>query len=492
MQSLYTPQIGQDKINHNMASKRLSRLLSLTESKKTVDVSNEEISAERKESTRDSGRLEHLLGLVTEEEHLETCCDVLLSGQGHKIGEQRTRRFSSLFTINSHDSSDKTFPLPGEADGTKIKEARGDDITTMLYKFFYVRIPRRGAKLKRSVSIRTTASFKPKPRKATKERANLKVNIKPFWKNQKQVQHPTTIPEDAETLSLTPTVVRKAKNSKHHRSTSVCDSKFSSISSALSFTSLPQEIIAPTEEQYLVLLHLTRKVERSLRKQERLTANFSTNLAHLFARKEKTIDLNKKLSKECRKMLIGMMAGLRELVGRTFLKKAVFTHRSLELVRDLMVMLGKGPETRTQAIVEKANDSDETLIPSPPSPPELEQRTSITVEEDISSHTTTQLAEPEPVSEHRIDIHQFLHSLNVLREDIGVQLQLDQALRGGIVDPCEDMRFPATVNERIAMRRFVAFVDGCLMYLGRRYAEEGRVLKALEILGGLLKDGESG
>jgi hypothetical protein len=488
---MYIPKFGRDKINNNMASRRLSRLLSFTESKKTVDVSDEEISIARKESRRNSVWVSQLFGLVTEEEHLESGDDVLDSGKGGEIERQRTRRFSSLFTITTPESSDETFSLSGEGEENKTEEARREDIATMVFKLFRVRNSRQGSKPKRNVSTRSAASFKSKSRKAKEERIKATINIKPFWKHQKQAQHPTTIPKDAETLSLTPTVVRKAEKSKHRRSTSVCDSKFSSISFALSFTSLAQELIALTVEQCSVLLHLTRKIERSLKRQERLTSNFSTNLAHLFARKEKSIDLNKRLSKECRKMLISMMAGLRELVGRTFLKKAVFMHRSLELVRDLMVMLEKGPETRAQVLVEEASDSDETLVPSLQSHPELEQRMSITVEEVNASHTTIPIPEQEPVPEHQIDIHQFLHSLNVLKEDIGLQLQLDQALRAGIVGPCEDARFPATVNERIAMKRFVTFVDGCLMYLGKRYAEEGRVVRRLEVLGGLLKD-ESG
>jgi hypothetical protein len=78
--------------------------------------------------------------------------------------------------------------------------------------------------------------------------------------------------------------------------------------------------------------------------------------------------------------------------------------------------------------------------------------------------------------------------LHILRDDISVQQQLGAALRAGVVGPCEDLRFPATVNERIATRRFVAFVDGCLSRVGKCYAQEARLVKGLEMLGGVLRE----
>ena len=320
----------------------------------------------------------------------------------------------------------------------------------------------------------------PRKAKTKKERVKVTVNIKPFWKQRKEGR---VLKEERDTLSLTPTTVRKLiKGKRHERTSSVTDSKFSSISSTISFTSLPQELIAITAEQCTILLHLMRKVGRSLKKQERLTANFSTNLAHLFARKEKVINGNKRLNKELRKMLMAMMAGLRELVGRTFLKKAVFVQRSTQLVDDMTAMLEHGqPDVERKA--KEVNDSETTLVPSPQS--EEGQRISITVEQvDASAISLSH----EQERERQIDIHHFQHGLHILCDDIAVQQQLDAALRAGIVGPCEDLRFPVTVNERIATRRFVAFVDGCLWRVGKCYAQEARVVKGLEMLGGVLRE----
>jgi hypothetical protein len=174
-----------------------------------------------------------------------------------------------------------------------------------------------------------------------------------------------------------------------------------------------------------------------------------------------------------------MMAGLRDLVGRTFLKKAVFLQRGSGLVHGLTTMLENGPSEIAMKAQEE-NDSETTLIPS--AQDEEEQRLSVITEE--VNNPAISLAWREP--QRQLDIHHFQHTLTTLREDIGVQQQLDAALRAGIVGPCEDMRFPATVSERIAMKRFVAFVDGCLWRVGRCYGQEVRVVKALEVLGGVL------
>jgi hypothetical protein len=457
-----------------MATKRLSLFLGLDTSKKNVDIHEEEISIEG-EGKR-SRRFSQLFGITSEK---DTAVDngyeihVHLEGE---IGGKRSRRFSQLFT---GAGSDDGFPL-SSGEEIPIGVGREKDIATMVFKLFHVRTSsQEGAKHKRNVS---TLSFKAQPRKAKtkKERVKVTVNIKPFWKQRKEGG---VLKDERDTLSLTPAAARKSiKGKGHERTSSVCDSKFSSISSAISLTSLPHEFIAITAEQCTILLHLTRKVGRSLKKQERLTANFSTNLAHLFARKEKIINGNKRLSKELRKMLMAMMAGLRELVGRTFLKKAVFVQRSTQLVHDMTAMLEHGPPD-VERKAKEVNDSETTLVPSPLS--EGGQRISIIVEQ------VDALAIPlchEQERQRQIDIHHFQHSLHILRDDISVQQQLGAALRAGVVGPCEDLRFPATVNERIATRRFVAFVDGCLSRVGKCYAQEARLVKGLEMLGGVLRE----
>ena len=450
--------------------KILSRLLSFhsKESKTTVFVNEIDIGGMRLQKSP------QILRSMKEEESGFDNQDEDLLPEAKQYIPKRARRFSSLF------ASDEEFSLSGEGDETKKQLKSRDDITTMVFKLFHVRNPRHGSKHKRNTSARSAASFKPRQQlKKEKKQPTLKL----FWKQQKVNPQASRKTNNADTLSLTPAVIKRSKKSIRHRSISVCDSKFSSISSALSFTSLPQELIAITAQQSIILLHLLHKVTRSLHNQERLTANFSMNLAHLFARKERAIDGNKRLGKEVRKMLIGMMNGLRELVGRTFLKKAVLMKRSLQLCHDLedMLSLQHDTEAVTSGGLE-INDSETTLVRDG-SPSLMDAVMAVTPSEPPSA---TSLCPPE--ADHSLDNQNFLHSLHVMREDIEVQRQLDQALRGGIVGPCEDVRFPATVNERVAMRRFVAFVDGSLGHLEGRYVQQGRVVRVLECLGGTLRD----
>ena len=80
------------------------------------------------------------------------------------------------------------------------------------------------------------------------------------------------------------------------------------------------------------------------------------------------------------------------------------------------------------------------------------------------------------IVELRLDVEGLLGSLQMLTEDLDVQASLDGALRGGIVGPCEDTRLPSSENERIAMERFVVFVDGRLGRLRECYgATKGMV-----------------
>jgi hypothetical protein len=443
--------------------------LSLKESAKESIFINEVESVGGKQSRQ----LSQLLSSMKEEESgFDNHHEVLVLDERKGIGRKLSHRFSSLFAGPSADSSGEESSLSGEGDESNTDQPR--DITTMVFKFFHVRNPRQGSKHKRNISTRSAASFKPrqpdlKLRKAKKDKKAL--HIKLFWKR-KPEPHATKITDNADTLSLTATVVKKSDKSRH-RSTSVCDSKCSSVS----FTSLPHELISITTSQCTILLRLLHKVARSIENQERLTANFSTNLAHLFARKERSIVSNKRMSKEIRKMLIGMMNGLRELVGKTFLKKAVFLQRSLQLTHDLEDML-VAPQREGGTL--EVNDSETTLVGSPQL--DTPQSMAVTISELNASAVSLQ-------NPHQLDIHTFQHTLHTMREDIDVQVKLDQALRGGIVGPCQDVRFPATINERIAMTRFVAFLDGYLGHLERRYLQEGRVVGVLERLGGVLRDG---
>jgi len=453
-----------------MATKRLSTFLSSTDQEKDGDTAlEEEIGIDR----RKSRRISQLFGFSIEEGVIEGGDSILVSEEGGK----RSRRFSQLFARTStsdHISSCGDKPL-------EVQEE--DGILTMVFKLF-VRPTRQATKHKRTSS---SHSFKPPLPKASvkKDRIKITINIRPFWRRTQDLaaRNESDALSLTHSISLTPTVVRNSLlKKKEQRPNSACDSKFSTLSSAISFTSLPHELTSITASQCAILLHLTRKVSRSLQNQERLTANFSSNLAFLFARKERLIDANPRLSRDLRRVLLQMMRGLRELVGRSFLKKAAFLQRSLQLVHDLTDTLEHGPGYRMQEV----NDSDATLVPFPNVNPNSEagNRVSIAISEINASKLSLISLAP---LEMQVDVNHFLHSLMVLREDIGVQKMLDEALRAGIVGPCEDLRFPASVNERIAMKRFIGFVDTCLASMSRRYMEEEKVVKALEALGMVLK-----
>ena len=453
-------------------TKRLSRLFSFT-AKESFSPSVVVTEVEAEVGRKRSRQLPQILSSMKEEESGSDSHHESIVPKAKEI-TKRTHRFSSLFVGTSANSIDEEFSVSGGGDQSK-ESPRREDIANMVFKLFHVRSSRHGSKHKRNISTRSAASFKPR-QPLKRERKPL--TIKLFSRQQKQDLPVTKVTSNVDTLK--PTVVARSTKSTRHRSTSVCDSKFSSISSALSYISLPHEPIAITAQQCAILLHLLRKVARSLLTQEQLTSSFSTNLAHLFARKEKAIDGNKRLGKEVRKLLIEMMSGLRELVGRTFLKKAVFQHRSLQLCHDMEDMLASGYDVETEDGGFEINESETTLDDSPSF---LDSVMAVTSSE-VSTSTTSL-----PPLDHQVDIHNFRHALHLISEDIDIQRQLDQALRGGIVGPCEDIRFPATFNERLAMRRFVAFVDGSMRHLEKRYIQEGRVVKVLACLGSVLKDG---
>lgn len=156
-------------------------------------------------------------------------------------------------------------------------------------------------------------------------------------------------------------------------------------------------------------------------------------------RKERTVELNRRLKTDARREMLGLMHGLRGLVGQCFLRKAVFMERSCQIAR---ILLG-----------------GEQIV-------------------DLRQHGD----DKEGLVEVRLNVDTILANLNLLKDDLTVQRGLDTALRGGIGAPCEDLRLPATENERIVMRRFVVFVDLHLARLETFYAQMGSLIESLENL----------
>jgi hypothetical protein len=377
--------------------------------------------------------------------------------------------------------TDDEISLTREEKG-KLQQGSRDDIATIIIRFFHVRNSRHGSKPRRNPSFkhqRHESNHRQANHDKKQSNVRITVNLKTLWKHKQDLQTTHNTIKTASAFLSTPAELGKSPTSKHHRPSSVCDSKFSSISSALSFTSLPHEAVAITAEQKSILLHLIRKVNRSLQHQKRITTTFSINLAHLLVQKEKILDKNKKLTRESRNMLKKIMVCLRGLVGRTFLKKAVFMERSLQLSNEMAAMLATpSPDLPAAEIGGLDAHRSGAVLDRDDWP--------LTSNMPLSLNDSAATLAPR---EHGLDVQNFLHSLRTLREDLDTQTQLDQALRAGIVGPCEDVRFPETLADRVAMKRFIAFMDGCLALLERRYREQGKVVEVLEALGRVLRDG---
>jgi len=125
---------------------------------------------------------------------------------------------------------------------------------------------------------------------------------------------------------------------------------------------------------------------------------------------------------------------LRKLVGRMFMRKMVFTQRSMQLVQTIAKQLAQ--------------------------------------------------IERKEGGETKLDIDGILASTAILKENLSSQATFDMDLRNHVVPPCEDIRFPATDAERAGLKRFVAFLDERLARLETSY---DRTTSLAEEIEGILK-----
>lgn len=155
-----------------------------------------------------------------------------------------------------------------------------------------------------------------------------------------------------------------------------------------------------------------------------------------------------------------LMSGLGVLVGKAFLKKAVFTHRSEGLAKGFEEALKGG----TPAVERAAENSGNMAVGT--------NQTSIQI---------------------RLDTVLLLSTLTTLKEDIFMQGNIDAALRIGVVGPCQDPNLPACENERVDMARFVVFVASRLGLLKQCYTRLREVLVEIEdVTRGLIGEGKVG
>lgn len=225
------------------------------------------------------------------------------------------------------------------------------------------------------------------------------------------------------------------RDSKFSSYASLQDSCFSTKSNApssvssLSSTESPTTVVLGDKE--LAKLHsLARRATRSLKEQEYLISALSGNLAMCLAHKENYVCFNLRLSIEWRVQITEICQMLRKLVGRMFMRKMVFTQRSMQLVQTM---------TEQLAQVER-KDGGKT----------------------------------------RLDVEGILASIAILKENLASQATFDMDLRNHVAPPCQDMRFPATDAERAGLNRFVAFMDERLARLGTSYDRTTSLVEGIE------------
>ena len=188
-----------------------------------------------------------------------------------------------------------------------------------------------------------------------------------------------------------------------------------------------------SEAQLRKLRSLVRRATRGVKKQEWLTQGLSMNLAVMLARKEASVELNRRMAPQWKVQMRDLCLALRTLVGRTFMRKAVFTQRSLQVLQGLEELMGGMKE-----------------------------------------------------GENLLDVDGLLSSLVTLKDDLSAQEAFDGALGQGIAGPCGEKRFRGSEGERVVLERFLGFLDGRLKGLGECYGRtRGRVEEIEGLVGGL-------
>jgi len=209
-----------------------------------------------------------------------------------------------------------------------------------------------------------------------------------------------------------------------------------------------------------------------LKVQEELTENFSKNLAGLLWAKERSVKANRRLNETIRGEMVREVIRVREMTARSFYRKSGFLERSMDALTYLQEFL----------------DDAAPKLPSPEkdgwSSQHLEMRPSVTAaRRKMRVSQLTQ--ESGGLEEKKIEVADLslddIHSvLATLKADLSAHSHLDPALRNTIVLPCQQLKYPTSDNDRVAMRRFVKFVDSRIKKLSEGYWEIGRWVREFE------------
>jgi len=151
-------------------------------------------------------------------------------------------------------------------------------------------------------------------------------------------------------------------------------------------------------------------------------------------RRESGIMNAKRFRKAEKDELMTALFGVREGVGRVFMRKAVFLQRSLT---ELAKIAGELAEVQTRL---------ESELQMKGKGKERKDGGEMQISENI------------------------LRVVEVLREDVKVQRKLDEGIWKKIQSACQDGRFLHTGGEKVGMKRFEGFVGGRLKVLGEGYA----------------------
>jgi hypothetical protein len=303
-----------------------------------------------------------------------------------------------------------------------------------------------------SITLSTSSSN----RRTSTKKAELGTNVKILKK-----LGPVTVNPPLPSFSHGSIFTTKGKGKS---TSSIHDSKFSSISSLPSLASLalPSSTSNHTSTHLihlsfptLQILHSSlRRLKRGLKKQEYLTTHLSNNLVFLFGRKERQIEGWKRIKEEDREILLGAVFRVKEGVGRVFLRKAGFLQRSWSVLAQL----------------------EESLTPP----------------EDFlkDTHSEDSTAGPSSVLEAGVEIspETIRDFIGMLHANLGNQKALDVLLRQLVCGRAVETWGIKSVNERIMVKRFVQFVEG-------RLAVSEGVYERLESVGcimeGCLGEGEN-
>lgn len=182
----------------------------------------------------------------------------------------------------------------------------------------------------------------------------------------------------------------------------------------------------------------------------------------------------RKLSDDTKELIIITLTKLRELVGKTMVHK-------MGLVRRSRSILGEAVE----AII-SSQRRDSVIDAETPALESVSESASESASEiSICSPSSGAIETSRSRTKLKL-LGKMKETLQVLRDDIGMQRRLDEVLRAGIVGSCGDERLMMGLpsrSERLCLRRFVGFVEGRVTELGGAYVRVEKAVGGLESSG---------